>query len=357
MGILLFNKREILKGRTQKLERAFIALATTIESESAQPQAALYPAKDISECTAQSLDNPERSDFWDKYKTNLEIQDVPKMDLTPKKIQLMQYFRVDPATGVPLRNPEDGTRLTDGEGTMQQVLNDVIKKSNEQLARLNETRQQLTEIREELVRTVSELNDRKSTLRQRLREIVDLRDQISRLDSRIRDLENDVENLKQEKRELETQITDLRGTIDRLEKEKAQLDEKNKQLTKENDDLRKGVKGQQAAGGIIGGDPTLPIARIERGDKGSVVSVNDTWNFLVLKLSDRFVEELRGVTVEGPISPVELYVRRPGAEGADEKFVTKIRLIHVSQAQKLGVADILIDWKQVPVQTGDVVFF
>ena len=54
MGILLFNRREILKGRTQKLERTLIMLGPTIEAEGAaldetKPD---YPARDIDDTTS-----------------------------------------------------------------------------------------------------------------------------------------------------------------------------------------------------------------------------------------------------------------------------------------------------------------
>lgn len=354
LGIMLFNKRELLKGRTQKLERTIIQLGTTIETQGAEPRAAVYPAKDLSECSAQPLDTPERSDFWDKYKSQFEVQDIPKLDLNPKKIQLMQYYQLDPVTLQPLRDPATGLKLTSGAGTMQEVLDDLVGKSAAQLARLNETRQQLADIREELVRTITELNERKGTLRARLKEIVDLKDQITRLETKVKQLEGEIEGLKQEKRALETQVADLQGQLDKTKQEKADLEELNKQLKDEIKKLRTPTTqiGASSGGGV--GETPMKIIRMEPGNKGSVVSVNPTWNFVVVKLSDACLGEV--FDEQGIMTPVELYVKRPAAGDQKDKFVTKIRLIQASRVQKIGVADILSDWKQMPVQDGDIVF-
>ena len=353
LGILLFNKREILKGRTQKLERTVIALGTTIEAQIADAKAGMYPARDLSDCTAQPLDTPERSDFWDRYKSQLEVQDVLKLDLNPKKIQLMQYYQLDPVTLQPARDPATGQKMVSGAGTMQEVLDDVLAKAAAQLARLNETRQQLTDIREELIRVITELNERKATLRLRLREIVDLKDQITRLETRIKQLEGEVEGLKQEKRALEAQVADLQGQAEKLNQEKADLEELNKQLKKEIADLRKGVDATKKTDGTGEGVP-VQMAKMERGAKGAVITVNPTWNFVVLKLNDVCLNEV--IAENGVVLPAELFVKRPARDGQEEKFITKVRLIQANRGQKIGVADILTDWQQAPVQDGDIVF-
>jgi len=353
LGVLLFNKRELLKGRTQKLERTIIQLGTTIESAAAEPRAAVYPARDLSECTAQELDAPERSDFWDKYKSQLEVQDAPRLDLNPKKIQLMQYYQIDPVTLQPTRDLATGLKMTSGPGTMQEVLDDLVNKSAAQLARLNETRQQLTDVREELVRTVTELNERKGTLRTRLKEIVDLKDQVAKLSTKIRQLEGEIEGLKQEKRALEAQVADLQGQVDNLTKEKEILEELVKQLKDDIRKLRTPTTQIGATPGIAQLEPTQ-VVRMEPGEKGSVVAVNTEWNFLVLKLTDECLAEV--FNEQGILTPVDLYVRRPARNGEKEQFVTKVRLIQASRAQKIGVADILNDWQQMPARDGDVIF-
>lgn len=353
LGILLFNKRELLIGRTQKLERAIIALATTVEAEGAEEQVVAYPSKDVSECTSELLDVPERSTFWDTYQAHLEEQDLPKLDLTPRKIQLMQYYRIDPVTLKPVLDPASGLKMTSGEGTMQEVLDDLLAKSAGQLGRLGATRSQLTALREELVRTISELNERKASLRQRLNDIVQLKDRISQLENDVRRLEGDVAALKDEKRMLEAQVNDLETQVAGLEEKNADLEERNKVLNKEIADLRKGVD-QFKKPGDQSGDTVIDLHNLEHGVKGGIASVNPKWNFVVLNLNDDFIADLIGDSDGGAISPVELFVKRPGAA---EEFVTKVRLIQVKKSTKLGVADILADWQQMPVKEGDVVFY
>ena len=58
LACLLFTKREILKGRAQKLEQGLIELSRTLEAEPPaipeEPEA--YPARDISDCSSEVLD-------------------------------------------------------------------------------------------------------------------------------------------------------------------------------------------------------------------------------------------------------------------------------------------------------------
>ena len=51
---------------------------------------------------------------------------------------------------------------------------------------------------------------------------------------------------------------------------------------------------------------------------------------------------------------IELTINRPGKP---EKFVTKVRMVQIRKEQKKGVADVLIDWQQMPVEKGDKVYF
>ena len=348
LGIMLFQKRELLKGRTQTLEKMVEALGTTIESEPSEERVATYTAKDVSECTSEPLDNPERSDFWDNYKLHLEEQDLPKLDLAAAKIrkQLKQYYRIDPLTLRPLKD-EYGRNITTGPGTMDEVLQDVLTKSAEQYARLNETRQQLRDLREELIRTISELNERKGTLRQRLGEIVTLKDRISSLEAQVRQLSAEVADLQTEKRRLEGQVADLQDDITGLKETIEKNDTYIKELEKENKELREGE-------GVDVADRDVAVAAkyMSPGDKGTVVSVNETWNFAVLNLGDDVLKEL--VADDGNlVLPFEFFLKRPSKDGT---VVGKIRLIQVNMDEKLGIADILEDWLQVDVKSGDVVF-
>jgi hypothetical protein len=82
--------------------------------------------------------------------------------------------------------------------------------------------------------------------------------------------------------------------------------------------------------------------------------VDKEWNFAVLNLTDEFLRELLGPDLTGAMTPVQLMIRRPEQGG---KFVTKVRLAQIKRDQKLGIANILLDWQQTEVQPGDIVFF
>ena len=170
LGFLLFQKREILMGRTQKLEQALIAVGATIEavapSVDEKPD---YPARDLSETTASFLPEPERSDFWEHYAAQLEIDADRYLDLAAHRAQLTSYYKIDPITLRPVRDPFSGQKITAGKGTMQALLDDVMDKAEAQLHKLNQTRDQLRGTRDELVDVVTELNTKKQDLRSALR--------------------------------------------------------------------------------------------------------------------------------------------------------------------------------------------
>jgi len=353
LGVMLFMKRELLKGRTQKLERALTALAATIEAEPATVETPpRYPRKDVSPTTSELLDDPERSAFWDDYRHALELTDRETMDLQTrqKQQQLMMYYKLAPDTGKPERDLQ-GNKLTTGPGTMQELLNDVLGKAEEQLNRLNETRLQLTTVREELVRTVEELNALKQSHRQSLKTIVDLEAEIVRLNNEIASLNQKIAQLEAEKRSLEDQIADQLRQIAQLEEEKLTLEQEVEALREENEKLRQveakpGAQPTALGAGVIS-------ARVDPGVKGQVAAVEPQWNFVVVALSDAFLAELLQ-DPEAGIPQLELTVRRPRP---DDTFVTKLRLIQVQKAEKLGICDILPDWQQKPVKKGDVVLY
>ena len=82
----------------------------------------------------------------------------------------------------PEQSPVDA-RLPSMTKGMQEVLDSVQARAEDQYNRLNATREALRTLRTELVATISELNSRKRELRVSLKEIVDLKDEISRLNA------------------------------------------------------------------------------------------------------------------------------------------------------------------------------
>jgi len=347
LGILLFEKREQLKGRTQKLEETLIKLAKFIEGAPAEPETATFTAKDTSDCTPEVLENPERSPFWSTYHLQMEKQNLTTVDLNPKREQLKNYYLLD-AEGKIVKDPETGIRLTDGRGTMQAVLTDILGKTEEQLKRFNETRNELRVVREELVATVEDLNKRKADLRKALAEIVALNETIAQRDQTIAALNQTIDGLKAD-------IAARDDTIAQQVNQIAQLELDKEEQKKEINRLRL----------IISEGFHLPIdeiplpeyRRIDMGDKGTVSSLNDEWNYVVLDVTEAFMQELVGKDKSAAFTPVELLLKRPKRPDEALEFVTKVRITNIKRDKNLAIGNILSDWQVRPVQKGDVLYY
>lgn len=351
LGYMLFSKREILKGRTQKLEKTIKELDAYIEAEPGTlEQKPSYPARDISPCSNEILMSPERSSFWQQYDDNLEIQEPFSMLGTAKKTQqLMSYYQIDSLTGKAAKD-SIGQKIIKGKGTMQQVLDELLESAEAQYEQLNATRQQLTILRKEYISAVEELNERKDKLRSALATITDRDNTIFELREEIKRLEGNISRLESEKASLEDQVAEYERQIEKLNETIQGKEREIAQLKAENQELRKRLTGQQSAGGDARGDDW---AGLEPGEKGRIISVNPKWNFAVAKLNDAFLREILGDDLDRDFRAVNLFLRRPGSP---EVFVCKIKLIQVKKGEKLGIADILTNWQQLPVREGDVLF-
>jgi len=363
LGILLFNRREILKGRTQKLETAVRRFARTLEAEEPPEPDPVpsYAARDESEVSAQPVTDPLRSDFWNNYNHALEegSPEFMELDSQARLRQLMRYYRWDDVEDKAWRDPLTGQKATEGAGTMQELLNQVQSQAEAQLARLLRTRAELVKTRRELVATVTELNQHKGSLRDRMAEIVRLNSEIQRLNGEIRQRDN--------------QIAELQGNITTLERRVADLEQQRQQLEEERDDLRIRVQRQQ---GIIDdlrdqlarrpdrdvvGPPQIEAVDVLRltiaaGPKGEVVRVDATHGFVVMRLNQEFLDELRRqLETEDIVPAVRLNVQR--GEDDDAQFVTKVQLTQLREAEGLGIGTILPNWQQMPVRPGDTIFF
>ena len=358
-GFLLFGKRELLKGRTQKLEKAIIDLAPKIETEAGSVERKPdYPLRDISPVTSEIIDPPEASKFWDTYSNALEVVDLPLMDLSKpdKKLQLMNYYKFDPVTQK-IKRDDLGQKVTEGEGTMQAVLDDLQNKASAQYTRLNETRRALKACREELVSTVTELNQYKKQQRVSLKEIETLKAEVAKLTGEVAKLKKNVEDLTEEKKTLEEQVAEQKRQVQLLDEQVKEKDAALAQSKKALDDCLK-RQGEFKTSDTNRTDlSAIQMDELRRtvqaGDKGTVVAVNSEWNFCVLQLDETLMKELLGADLSKPMPTFELMIKRPGKDG---KFVTKVRLVSLRKAERLAIADILLDWKQMDVQKGDVVF-
>lgn len=351
LGILLFDRREMLKGRTQKLEDTLIKLAPVIELETASlEEKPSHTPRDTSPCTSELISDPNTSGFWATYKDHLELPDQPVMDLKSKENELSLYYKLDPITGKRYKDPVSGYPVTTGPGTMQPLLDDIIARATAQLDRLNETREQLRVIREELEATITELNATKTRLREALNTIVQRDAEISRLNGVIDDLNNQIARLKDTIAQLEDTIREKDRQIAVLTEKLADRDLEIKNLKEHIRKLEIEIRRitQPGSSGI---DTAIVL---NQGVKGRVVSVDNTWKFVVLELTEEFIDELtRESRIGLDLTSLKLQfdLHRPNEKGGE--YVTRVRLREANIDKKLGVADVLVNWQQLPILAGD----
>jgi len=368
LGTMLFAKREILKGRTYKLEEGLISLARTLEAEPPQepetPPA--YPARDVSGVAAEIIDNPTTSPFWDTYKHELEnIDQVQTLNFNTEKWRrnLMSYYKIDPVTSKPERNPLTNLKISDGPGTTQAVINYAIERATEQLNVLNETRQQLQTIRTELIETIRDLNQQKQTLRERLVHIVQLNNEIAQLNRTIEGLRRDLQQANDQIAEQKLRIADLEAEKRELEEKNDGLKIKTEELMGIIADLRDQIKtlGSAGGGGPVGIGTSVTLDRlrgqITPGIKGRVVSVDQKNLFIVMEVEPEFVKEAFSAMTDGQLPNVPLLIQRKNADEKKSLFITKVRLVSIKAENNLAIGEILTDWQQGPINNGDIVLF
>lgn len=367
LGTMLFAKREILKGRTYKLEQGLIRLARTLETEPPQepetPPA--YPARDVSGVSSEILDNPATSPFWNTYKHELESLDQPLVDLNPRRRELMSYYKIDPVTSKPERNPLTDLKISDGPGTTQAVIDYAIERASEQYNILTETRQQLRTVRAELIETIMDLNQQKQTLRERLVHIVQLNNEIAQLNRTIEGLRRELQQANEQIAEHKLRITDLEADKQALEEENDGLKIRSAEqmdiiadLRGQLEDIRRGPQPGGILEGSVGSVTTDRIrGKIPAGIKGRVVSVDQKNLFVVMKVEAAFVDELFGTLTDGSLPMVDLLIQREHADGKKPSFITKVRLTSIKRENNLAIGEILPDWQQGPINQGDIVFF
>ncbi|MCE9614587.1 MAG: hypothetical protein K8T26_09945 [Lentisphaerae bacterium] len=350
LGIMLFGKRELLKSRTQSLEKAIVELSALIETPTDPEQKpASFAERDVAEVSDKVIPEPERASFWKDYPLYLEDADKPVA--TIRREDLMHYYKVDPISGKPMKDPATGIMITTGDGTMDATIKKVLAAAQYELDRLNQTRHQLGRVREELVNTIQALNEGKQRLRQSLSQNTDQKNTIAGLEDDKRQLESSVASLEEEKTTLQDDVAAKEKLLQDKEEEIKLRDETITSQRQQIADLKKG----SGPGGT--GMATAGIIKMEAGQKGRVVSVNSDWGYVVLQLDDVALAEIDTMReamtkANTPGFPsVELFLKR------GDTYVSKIKLVQIKRDQKLAVADVLVDWQQAAVKAGDIAFF
>ena len=366
LGMMNFNKRELLIARTHVLETSIIKLAGTLEA--ADPVfegVADHTEYDVDEVSDMPNDTPAESEFWSTYKDVYEVMGGATMNLNNErdKFTLRQYYfkanpdspnKPDYVNGKPQKNSL-GVFKTDGTGTMKELLSTIQDRANKQQALLNETRDQLRVVREELETVIELLNAEKKAHRQS-------KATITSLNKKIADLEVQIDGLNKKVAQLEREKLELNDKISSLESELAQKNEEIASQASEISTLKEEIKrlssidavGAVAAGGK---DATSKII-LTPGTKGEVVGVNAEYAFVVVKLTDETMKELLGQDLSGEFAPIEVMVIREGFNGPAGNIVTRLRIDRISRdGSNIGYADNLYGWEQTPLEVGDKVIY
>ena len=223
-----------------------------------------------------------------------------------------------------------------------------MEKALAQRARMNNVRAQLTALRNEYEDTVAELNQVKKQGRESLKTIAERDETIAGLEADKARLEGEVSDLKGQIETLESEKQSLQADLDKAneELETALADVENLKRTLE-EIVKRGTSGVNA-------DGVTAVANVTAGVKGSVVRVNNEYNYCLVKLSDEALTELIGENGDKPLPEIDYLVRRPGDENG---IIGKIRLRTITKDAKTIVCDILVDWKQGDINQGDEVFY
>ena len=107
-------------------------------------------------------------------------------------------------------------------------------------------------------------------------------------------------------------------------------------------------------------DDSIVGGILEYGEKGKVVSVNNDWNYMILKINDKFfaeIEQLQKVMeteVPARVPSVTLMVKRGTDYGT---LVTRAILSQLNMDDRLAILDIDPSYRSMEVEEGDVAFY
>lgn len=343
----LYGKRNLLIDRNEAFRDFTAQIAKTFEAEEPvhENTAANHEARDISDVSLAAADiTPDKSDFWESYKEELEKIDGKRYSIDNRRGDLDEVYVLN-AEGKPERDSR-GDPVMEG-APMDVLLKEIQEKALAQYKRLNTVRGELTKVRTELESAITELNAVKKQGRESLKTIAEKEEQIAGLEADKARLEGEVTNLKGEISSLEEQKASLQADLDKVNEE---LETAKAEIQKLKETLEKiALTGKGA-----NADGTSAVANVTAGVKGTVVRVDNEYNFCLVTLTDEAFVELVGENGDRPLPEIEYLVRHPGK---DDGIVGKIRLRALTKDTKTIVCDILVGWKQGAFAKGDEVFY
>lgn len=233
LGILLFQKRETLKGHVQDLAVNVVRLSAYVEAEQ----------------------DPD-----------LTKSDLPKMDKQIELGQLLTY-KADPnAIVVDTNKP----------ATMSAAMGLLIGKTQNQLTILNDTRSALGQKIQELEVATNRINALEADVARLEGEKKALQDTVAKLEKDVAEKKAKIEELNASLEEAKASIEDLKAQVDKL-----------RDSLKDKDDEIKSLKAtiDRLIAKETGTASTNATKNMTFGTKGKILLVNPTWNFVVIGMS------------------------------------------------------------------------
>jgi hypothetical protein len=354
----LNEKRALLTARNKMQEEYITKLAATIECVEPEGKDVVAEVnKDVSPVEAKEVDSPSYDNLLQDYKAYLE-QDNLKTYEWVKNQEIIQQLRAVYALDAEGKVAMDGNTPRDyGPGTERELLDKLLKSSQNQQATLNTTRAEMKSLHGKLADTVNELNEQKKENR---------RDKVT-----IVEREQTISTLEGEKAQLEDKVVKQKAQIDELDTENSALKEditaKDEEIAARQEDLVKCQKQLEQVTKILQetlqtrGDLSKPgsdaaISSLPFGDKGKIVMADNENMFAIVEFTPEAMSQLKGDDKNRPLPMLELGVKRAGFKGEAGEFVGRIRIKQEVAGKNYVVCDILANWEQSKLKANDVVF-
>ena len=352
----LNEKRKLLTDRNRLQEDYIVNIAGTIENVEPNKEAVAKVEKDSSPVEAKLVDSPLMENVLEDYKFYLEEDNLGTFQWEKDEIrdQLRMVYQLD-AEGKPIM---DGDRPKDrGPGTERELLEKLLKGSQDQQARLNTTRAELKTLHGKLADVVEELNKLKPEARQDKVTIVEKNEKIAKLEGEKSELENKIVKIKAQVDELSAENTSLKDEVvtarDEADAAKEDLAKAQKQIS----DLKKTLEEmlKQTRGGTTTA-AGMAVSTVPSGDKGKIVEADNENMFAIVEFTPEAMKQLKGDDMSKPMPIMEFGVKRTGYQGEAGEFVGRIRLRQEVAGKNYIVCDILSNWEQDKLQVNDIIF-
>lgn len=255
LGIILFQQRETLKGRTQKLENVIKRIAGTIETGDESGSMITIPD--------------------DQLKTFKQIPGgPPPMDVPLKQLAVAAQYQLD-------RLNTTRTDLANTKETLAQT-EETLRVTT---ADLNTTKAKVVE----LTGTIEEKN---TVINEKTVAIENLEREKSELNEKVASLESNVEELEVAKRDLTDELTETKEKVERLE---AELDP---DLAKQ-----KLTKGQQGVILSVNPEWNFVVFDISAAEKEKHINPNLE---LLISRNDKLVGKVRVASIDQNMAVAEI---------------------------------------------------